>query len=146
MTATVIVLNASYEPLQTVSLPHAIRMLCREVAVVEEAHEGRSIGPFPFPKVLRLLKFVYIKVRQGGPRYSRDGILRRDNHTCLYCGKHATTIDHVLPRAQGGRSSWLNSVAACRKCNEKKANRTPKQAGMVLAYEPYAPTFFQNAK
>jgi 5-methylcytosine-specific restriction endonuclease McrA len=144
MTTSVIVLNASYEPLQTVSLTHAIKMLCREVAVIEEAVEGRNIGPFPVPRVLRLLKYVYIKIRRGGPRYSRDGVFRRDNDTCLYCGKHANTIDHVLPRSQGGKSTWENSVAACRKCNEKKANRTPKEAGMRLAYAPYAPTFFQN--
>ena len=147
MTATVTVLNASYEPLHNVSLPHAIRMLCREVAVVEEFEEGRTIGPFPYPKVLRLLKFVYIKAtgRSRTPRYSRLGVLRRDNHTCLYCGKPGTTIDHVVPRSQGGPSSWMNAVAACRKCNERKANRTPKQAGMKLTYQPYAPTLFQLA-
>lgn len=145
---TVTVLNASYEPLHNVSLPHAIKMLCREVAVIEEAHEGRTIGPFPMPKVLRLVRYVYIKVRNGmrAPRYSRAGILKRDNDTCLYCGKHATTIDHVLPRSQGGPSSWTNCVAACRKCNEKKRNRTPKEAGMVLAYEPFAPSLFQDLR
>lgn len=146
MTATVTVLNASYEPLHNVSLTHAIKMLCREVAIVEEYEEGRTIGPFPYPKVLRLVRYVYIKVTGANrvPRYSRAGILRRDNHTCLYCGKHATTIDHVLPRSQGGPSSWTNAVAACRKCNERKANRTPKQAGMSLAYEPFAPSLFQT--
>lgn len=145
MTATVIVLNASYEPLHTVSVQHAIKMLVREVVAIEEHEEGRTIGPFPYPKVLRLLKYVYIKVRNRGrqPRYSRTGVLRRDKHCCAYCGKAATTIDHIIPRSKGGESSWLNTVAACRKCNERKANKTLKQAGMVLLFEPYVPAFMQ---
>lgn len=145
--SSVVVLNASYEPLHTVSLKHAVRMLCREVAVIEEAEEGRNYGPFPFPKVLRLLKFVYVKFKsRGGPRYSRNGVLKRDNYTCLYCGKHGSTVDHVIPKSQGGISSWENSVTACRKCNEKKANRTPKQAHMKLRYQPFMPSFFQVHK
>ena len=145
MTATVVVLNASYEPHQVVDLKHAIRMLCRQVAVVEETEEGRNVGPFPFPKVIRLLKYVYMKFNphRGTPRYSRLGVLRRDAHKCAYCGKRGDTIDHVLPRSQGGLSTWMNSVAACRKCNERKANRTPAQAGMKLLFEPFVPTFYQ---
>lgn len=148
MTASVVVLNASYEPHQVVSLQHAIRMLVREVAVVEEQEEGLTMGPFPVPKVVRLVRYVYLKLKRknGVPRYSRNGVLRRDNHKCAYCGKLGTTIDHVLPRSKGGQSSWLNSVAACRKCNEKKANRTPEQARMKLLFKPFEPTFFDMAR
>lgn len=144
MSATVVVLNANYLPHQVVDMRHALRMLCRQVAVVEEAEEGRTIGPFPVPKVVRLLKFVYLKFNpsRGGPRYSRAAILRRDNNTCTYCGKHGNTIDHIIPRSQGGLSSWMNSVTACRRCNEKKANRTPAEAGMPLLFKPYVPSFF----
>lgn len=147
MTATVVILNASYEPLQTVSLNHAVKMLVREVAVVEEAEEGRQYGPFPYPKVLRLIRYVYVKLhrKKGVPRYSRSGVFKRDKFTCAYCGKHAETIDHVVPKCQGGISSWLNSVSACRKCNEKKADRTPKQARMNLRFDPFEPTFFELA-
>lgn len=148
MSQGVVVINADYRPLHSVSLQHAIRMLCREVAVIEEAVEGRNIGPFPVPKVLRLLKYVYVKFRPNGstPRYSRTGVLRRDNEICAYCRGHANTIDHILPKSKGGLSTWTNSVAACRKCNEKKANRTPEEAGMRLLFDPYVPTFGQLSK
>jgi 5-methylcytosine-specific restriction endonuclease McrA len=122
-------------------------MLVRQVAVVEETEEGRSIGPFPFPKVVRLLRYVYLKFNPSkGPRYSRTGVLRRDNYCCAYCGKHATTIDHVVPRSKGGKSTWVNSVAACRKCNEKKADKTLEQTGMKLRFKPFVPTFFDLSK
>ena len=148
MSTSVVVLNASYEPHQVVDFKHAIRMLVRQVAVVEEADEGRTVGPFPFPRVIRLLRYVYLKFNphKGGPRYSRNGVLRRDRHICAYCGKHATTIDHVEPRCRGGKSTWLNSVAACRKCNERKADKTLSQAGMKLRFEPFVPTFFDLSK
>jgi hypothetical protein len=79
----VIVLNASYEHLHVVSIQHAIRMLVREVAVVEEAHDGASIGPFPLPRVLRLVRYVVTKWRYASGRlqYTRAGVLRRDKHT-----------------------------------------------------------------
>lgn len=144
MTAAVVVLNADWTPIQAVDLRHAVRMLLREVAVVHEAVEGETYGPFPKPKILRLVKYVYVKFKSAGaPRYSRMNILRRDRHSCAYCAKHADTIDHLLPRSKGGKSSWLNAVAACRRCNEKKANKTPQEAGMKLLFEPFTPTFFQ---
>ena len=85
---SVIVLNASYEPLHTVSIQHAIRMLVREVAVVEEAHGERTIGPFPVPRVLRLVRYVVTHWRYaaGRMKYSKHGVLRRDKFRCAYCG------------------------------------------------------------
>jgi 5-methylcytosine-specific restriction endonuclease McrA len=149
MNEQVIVLNASYEPHQSVSLQHALKMLCRGVAVIEEAIEGRMAGPYPVPKILRLIKYVYVKALAtagGSPRYSRNGVLRRDNNECAYCTKYASTVDHVVPKSKGGKSSWTNVVAACRKCNEKKANKSLAQSGMKLLYQPFAPTFFQMAR
>lgn len=139
----VIVLNASYEQLQVVSIPHAIRMLVREVAVVEEAHDGASIGPFPLPRVLRLVRYVVMKWRYASGRlqYTRAGVLKRDKYTCAYCGKAgATTMDHVVPRSRGGRGEWLNAVAAHSGCNEKKGSRTPEEAGMPLLWQPWIPS------
>jgi 5-methylcytosine-specific restriction endonuclease McrA len=72
--------------------------------------------------------------------WSRSGVLVRDAQTCAYCGRHGTTVDHVLPLSRGGGSSWLNTVAACAGCNHRKANRTPAEAGMRLRVTPYAPT------
>lgn len=145
MSAQVVVLNADYLPHQVVPLKHAIRMMVRGVVDVEESEEGRKIGPYPFPKVVRLVKYVYLKftAKRGAPKYSRMGVLRRDDHKCAYCTKHATTIDHVLPRSRGGGSTWLNTVAACRRCNERKADKTPEEANMKLLNPPYTPSFYE---
>lgn len=139
----VLVLNASYEPLQRVSVHHAIRMLVREVAVIEETVEGRTIGQWGLPKIVRLVRYVVLKWRNHAPRWSRRHLLSRDKHSCAYCGKTATTVDHVLPRSRGGQADWLNTVASCVKCNNRKDNRTPREAGMKLLITPYGPTWRQ---
>lgn len=144
MTA-VALLNASYEPLGQVTFQHAVRMLFREVATVEEAHGERTIGPHPWPRVIRLVKYVAATWMYRPAGFSREGVLKRDRHRCAYCGRHATTVDHVLPRSRGGTWTWLNAVAACHKCNNRKANRTPAEAGMRLLISPYAPTRTQLA-
>jgi 5-methylcytosine-specific restriction endonuclease McrA len=138
----VLVLNADLGPLHRVSLRHAIRMLCRQVAVVHEAEPDIRMGIFPVPKVVRLVSYVVTRWRySGGPAWSRAGVHARDNGHCAYCGGPATTIDHILPRSRGGKNSWVNTVAACGRCNQRKDNRTPVEAGMRLRFEPVAPTW-----
>lgn len=110
---TVMLLNASYEPLGTVTFQHAVRMLFREVATVEEAHEDRMIGPHPWPRVIRLVRYIAAKWMYRPAAYSRSGVLKRDRHRCAYCGRHAATVDHLLPQSRGGTWTWLNTVAAC---------------------------------
>lgn len=136
----VALLNASYEPLGRVTFQHAVRMLFREVALVEEQHGDRMIGPHPWPRVIRLVRYVAAHWLHRPATWSRAGVLTRDRHTCAYCGRHATTLDHVLPQSRGGGSTWLNTVAACASCNHRKANRTPHEAGLRLHVTPYAPT------
>lgn len=138
----VLIINASYEPLQSVSVKHAIKMIVREVAVIEEHVEGESFGNFPMPRVLRLVKYVKTAWRSIKPRFSKNKLLKRDRHTCAYCGKSATTLDHVIPRSRGGKTDWLNTVAACLKCNSKKASRTPEEANMKLRVVPFEPTWY----
>lgn len=135
----VIVLNASFEHLHNVSVPHAIRMLVRQVAVVEEADEARLIGPYPWPKIVRLVRYVYAHWKHREPRFTREALLKRDRHTCRYCRQHGDTIDHVIPESRGGPTSWLNCVACCSTCNNKKDDRTPQEAGMRLLWETYVP-------
>jgi 5-methylcytosine-specific restriction endonuclease McrA len=118
-------------------------MLVREVAVVEEAHGERTIGPFPVPRVLRLVRYVVTHWRYaaGRMKYSKHGVLRRDRFRCAYCGlDNADTMDHVQPRSRGGRTEWLNAVAAHAACNERKGNRTPSEANMPLLWQPWVPT------
>jgi hypothetical protein len=141
----VALLNASYEPLGKVSFKHAVRMLFREVAQVEVQQGERMIGPHPWPRVIRLVRYVAAHWLHRPASYSRTGILARDRYTCAYCGRHASTVDHVLPQSRGGASTWLNAVAACAPCNHRKANRTPREAGLRLRLTPYAPTRAQLA-
>lgn len=141
----VVLLNASYEPLGAVTFKHAVKMLFREVATVEESLGDRRIGPHPWPRVIRLVRYVTARWMYAPAGYSRGGVLKRDRHRCAYCGKHAVTVDHLLPRSRGGTWTWENTVAACGPCNHRKANRTPDEAGMRLRYAPYAPTRAQLA-
>jgi 5-methylcytosine-specific restriction endonuclease McrA len=138
-----LVLNASFEPLSTVSLNRAVVLVLQDKAVVEQAHpELRMRGAavdIPAPRVIRLCRYVKVPFRRQAP-WSRRGVLVRDRHRCAYCGGRATTVDHVLPRAQGGADSWLNTVAACATDNHRKADRTPEQAGMALLRQPFEPT------
>jgi 5-methylcytosine-specific restriction endonuclease McrA len=138
----VLVLNADALPLHRVSLRHAIRMLFREVAVVHEAEPDRLIGVYPMPVVVRLVSYVVTKWRHSrGPAWSKRGVLARDNHQCGYCPRRGETIDHVVPQSRGGKSTWGNTVAACDRCNQRKANRTPAEAGMALRTTPAAPSW-----
>jgi 5-methylcytosine-specific restriction endonuclease McrA len=145
MRSDVTLLNASYEPLGSVSFKHAVKMLFREVAIVEEAHADRMIGPHRWPKVIRLVRYVAATWMYRPAGFTRAGVLERDRHRCGYCGARATTIDHVLPASRGGGWSWLNTVAACGPCNSRKSNRTPREAGMRLRVEPWVPTRAQLA-
>ncbi len=138
-----LVLNAGFEPLSTVSLRRAVVLVMQGKAVVEQAHPGLRIHSaaveLPVPQVIRLSRYVRVPFRQRAP-WSRRGVLVRDQHRCGYCGRRATTVDHIQPRSRGGRDTWLNTVAACAADNHRKADRTPEQAGMRLLTRPFEPT------
>jgi 5-methylcytosine-specific restriction endonuclease McrA len=136
----VVVLNTDNTALHTVSIKHAIKMLVREVAIVEEARDGHRIGPYPWPLVLRLIRYVKTTFLYAkSPAWSKRGVLRRDHHHCAYCGGTAETVDHLVPLSRGGENTWLNTVAACLRCNNLKADRTPAEAAMSLAFKPTIP-------
>ncbi|WP_344236413.1 HNH endonuclease [Actinocorallia libanotica] len=142
--ARVLVLNASYEPLQRVDLRHAIRMLVRGVAVIEEAVDGRSFGAFPEPKVLRLVRYVAMRWRYSRrPGWSKAGVYKRDRGRCGYCGRPGDSIDHIVPVSRGGESTWENTVLACTRCNHRKADVLLHECGMRLAVAPSVPTWEQ---
>ena len=83
----------------------------------------------------------YVRVPYRTVLLTRRNLLRRDAHTCQYCGAaERLTLDHVLPRSRGGTDAWDNLVAACTRCNSRKGNRTPEEAGMPLARAPFRPS------
>lgn len=136
-----LLLNASWEPITTISLNRAVILVYAEKAVIVAAKDGEmrsSRKTFPIPSVVRLLHYVRVPFRSRAP-LTRRTVLARDDAECCYCGKHANTIDHVNPRSKGGAHDWTNVVSACTPCNARKADRTPEQAGMTMRYNPYQP-------
>lgn len=143
---SVLLLNASFEPLRIISWQRAISMcFMGKVEVIEEYdHQIRSVSlAIKAPAVVRLLR--YVRLGQRKPALSRANLLARDNFHCQYCGISMTskesTLDHVIPRIQNGGSTWENMVAACASCNREKGGRTPSQAGMKLLKKPIQPSW-----
>jgi len=143
----VLVLNASYEPLQLISVRRAVVLLLQEKAELVEAatQQLRASGfSLDLPLVIRLVRYIKIPRRLRLP-CSRRGVLARDRDTCQYCGvqpgRANLTVDHVVPRSQGGQTVWENVVTACRECNHKKGGRTPEQANMELKVKPRQPQY-----
>jgi len=142
----VLLLNLTYEPLRVISWRRAIRLLTLgKVEVLEESDaEVRSMTfVIRLPSVVRLLRLV-----RRGPRpvrFSRQNIYVRDGFRCQYCGRRPPvedlTYDHLLPRAQGGRTDWENIVTACVECNARKGGRTPDQARMRPLRPPLRPAW-----
>lgn len=136
----VLVLNASYEPLNITTWRRAMVMLLKGKAEGLEHDASRRIRPdLLLPTVIRLRQFVRVPYRPLP--LTRRHIFQRDGHLCQYCGAgpEALSIDHVVPRSRGGSDSWDNVTTACLPCNVRKGNRTPSEAGMPLLRAPRRP-------
>ncbi|MCK6626080.1 MAG: HNH endonuclease [Anaerolineae bacterium] len=147
----VLVLNATYEPLSVVSVKRAVVLLLKEKAELIEAAEAKLRSEnysLPRPLVIRLVYFVKIPHRITLP-VTRRGVLARDHYTCQYCGampaRKDLTMDHVLPRSRGGKTTWENVVTACDRCNGRKGSRTPLEANMNLLNAPKRPRYIAIA-
>jgi 5-methylcytosine-specific restriction endonuclease McrA len=141
-TATALVLNATYEPLCVVPVRRAVVLVLTDKAVSVADGDGflRSAEiAYAAPAVVRLTRFVRVPYR-AQVALTRKAVFARDSGRCAYCGKGATTIDHVVPRSRGGRHSWDNVVAACSRCNHLKADRTLSDLGWRLRVSPAAPS------
>ncbi len=136
----VLVLNASYEPLNITSWRRAVVMVLKGKAEGVEHDWGRQIrADLMQPTVIRLRQFVHVPYRPLP--LTRRNLFQRDGHRCQYCGcRHERlSVDHVLPRSRGGQDTWENVTTACLSCNVRKGNRTPREAGMALARSPHRP-------
>jgi 5-methylcytosine-specific restriction endonuclease McrA len=157
-----LVLNRSWQPIHVTTVVRALVMLWNETAKAVEPDEYRlydwadwsELEPadgrpcvrsarrsLRAPEVICLAH--YDRLPGAAVTFSRRNVAKRDHHTCQYCGAQpgweAITIDHVVPRSQGGVSGWANCVAACESCNARKADRTPEQVGMQLRKRPTRP-------
>jgi 5-methylcytosine-specific restriction endonuclease McrA len=137
----VLVLNASYEPINICAARRALVLVLKGIASAEEMSQNavhsmrRTVS---VPSVIRLLE--YRRIPHQTRALSRKNILMRDRYTCQYCLKvmpaGELTLDHVIPRSRAGESAWENLVACCHPCNNRKGSRTPEEAGMKLARQP----------
>jgi 5-methylcytosine-specific restriction endonuclease McrA len=136
----VLLLNISLEPLCVVSLNRAVVLvMAGKATVLEAAGVLRSArATMPAPVVLSLTRYVHVPNRRPVPP-TRRTVLARDDHRCAYCGGGADTVDHVHPRSRGGAHEWGNVVAACVRCNHRKADRLLHELGWELGFTPRPP-------
>jgi len=137
----VLVLNATYEPINVCAARRALVLVLKGVASAEEESRFIFRSPsrsFRVPSVIRLLE--YRRIPFQGRALSRKNILMRDRNTCQFCARTLPaaelTLDHIVPRSRGGESTWDNLVACCHPCNNRKGDRLLEEAGMKLLRRP----------
>lgn len=137
-----LVLNVTEQPLTVVPVERALALILKEKVDVI-ASNGKVFHSeneeFHAPSVVRVRYFVKVPYKVDAPRVSRKAVFARDRGECQYCGGRAENLDHVVPRAKGGRHSWDNLVAACHRCNTRKGDKTLSQSGLTLRAEPHEP-------
>jgi 5-methylcytosine-specific restriction endonuclease McrA len=139
----VLVLNATFEPINVCSVRRAVVLLLKDKAELLERggwelhSENATLAR---PVVIRLVSYVHVPRDAHRRKITRRAVFARDSWTCQYCGSHSNlTVDHVIPRSKGGTSSWENIVASCAPCNRRKGDRLPKQADMHPRHAPRTP-------
>lgn len=156
-----LVLNGSWHPIGFTRISNAICAMMRDMAFAVHPETYEPLGfsewvdrapfsarliktssrPIPAPDVVVLRNYSARPPTTIG--FNRQNLLKRDEHTCQYCGAELPApklqVEHVLPRSRGGQTTWTNTVAACKRCNNKKADRTPQEAGMTLRRKPFVP-------
>jgi 5-methylcytosine-specific restriction endonuclease McrA len=160
LNTSVLVLNRIYQPVHVTSVKRAFSLLYQGIAKAIDdqyklyefsdwaelsAAEHDSVGTINrrirIPRVLVLSAYEHLP--KGRVRFSRLNIYARDGDTCQYCGRklarNELNLDHVIPRSQGGKTSWENVVCSCVPCNLRKGGRTPDQAHMSLLKRPLRP-------
>ena len=137
----VLVLNQDYSPLTVCTAERAFLLIYADKA--ERVHDDPKLtlrtvsSEFKIPSVIRLQKYIYVPYKSV--LLSRQNVFKRDRHQCQYCGSEKDlTLDHVMPRSRGGDSTWHNLT---KKCNSYKGDRTPEEAEMPLATQPFKPSY-----
>ena len=138
-----LVLNATYEPINVCTVRRAVVLLLKEKAELIEHAEWQlhsATATLDRPVVIRLVAYVRVPRDTHRRKITRRAVFARDDWTCQYCGARSNlTVDHVIPRSKGGNSSWENIVASCAPCNRRKGNLLLRHSGMHLTREPRAP-------
>ncbi len=138
----VLVLNQSYQPISVTTVKKAVNLSWRNKVDTIETSEQTLRSPnaeFPLPLVIRLKSGVkYNPFRRV--ELNRRNLFKRDKNSCVYCGsKENLTVDHVVPRCRGGKTTWDNVVTACHSCNNRKDNKLPEEVGFKMKSQPKQP-------
>ena len=141
----VLVLNASYEPINVCTVRRAAVLVLKDRAEILERAEWALHAEtltLPRPIVIRLKTYVRVPRDAHRRKITRRAVFARDRWVCQYCGQGRgnLTVDHVIPRSKGGGSGWDNIVTCCAPCNRRKGDRLPSQANMVPRHAPAAPS------
>ena len=159
-----LVLNRNWQPVNVATVSRALTLLWNDSARVVDPDDYRlytwtdwsELRPRDDEQFIQAVRLrlrvpevivlsTYDRLPNAAVSFSRRNVFKRDHWACQYCGcqpgSEELTIDHVLPRSQGGTSTWENCVLACIGCNKRKADRTPHQAGMRLRKEPVRPAW-----
>jgi 5-methylcytosine-specific restriction endonuclease McrA len=146
MSKKTLLLDAAYQIVSFIPERKALKLLYKQKVEIISSWEDViqwDTGEIKHPSILRLKS--HVKKNYFNSNFSRKALVKRDRSTCQYCGRKLTasqiTIDHVLPRAQGGVTSFVNCVVCCQICNNKKADHTPEQANIKLLRKPTHPSF-----
>lgn len=137
-------LNSTYEPMSFIDIENALKLYFRgKIDVLSTWNEKITWinGSMKLPAIIKLNKYVrHIRRRSN---FDRHTLFRRDSFLCGYCLKALSanflTIDHIIPKSQGGLTTWMNTISCCSKCNSFKDDRTPEEAGMRLLIKPFVP-------
>ena len=134
----VLVLNADLQPINICSWRRAFLLVYKGKAVGIINSPKKINNKYPIPYIVKLNGYIPLPYQRAV--YNRKNLFLRDNHQCQYCGKTShLTVDHVIPKSRGGRDEWNNVVVCCIKCNNKKGDQLPDEAGMTLKKQPYRP-------
>ena len=138
-----LVLNATYEPINVCTVRRATVLLLKQKAEVIE-HASWALRSehttLPRPMVIRLVSYVKVPRDAHRRKITRRAVFARDGWTCQYCGSRSNlTVDHVIPRSKGGSSEWDNIVASCAPCNRRKGDLLPEKANMIPKIKPRPP-------
>jgi 5-methylcytosine-specific restriction endonuclease McrA len=144
MNRRVLVLNQDNSPISVCTIQRAFLLTYLNKSELVKPANGFKLHSvsksFPMPAVIRLNK--YVNVPYKGVTLTRQNVFKRDNLTCQYCGTAKDlTLDHVIPRSKGGKTSWDNLTTACKRCNAKKGDETPEKVNMILKIKPFKPAY-----
>ncbi len=142
---SVVVFSQNYLPLSRINIKRAVVLLVTKKAEPIELTTEKGWRVHSPSLVLYVPRQIRLKTSSGEriwkvPSVNRREVLRRDHHSCQYCGSVKNlTLDHVIPRSRGGQHTWDNVVTACERCNFRKGDKSPREMGMKLRTKPKAP-------